>query len=418
MAQLGTTTTRGNSSSYTQEASTTQQNRAVAYTNCLRSHGVPGFPDPTGGGEIPNIPLQQLGVSNSQLQAAQQACQSLSPKQVSALSRAAQRRSRAFAATPLTDLGARTYERQTGGLYPGGHNTVPAAHAAAGLARAHRIQPLNRAGHPDPHGKIVLLSISMSNGSAEWCGTTTCASTSPSGRSFMAQAAASPAVNHQTLVIVNGAKGGQVASRWTSPRSPDYDLVRDQQLAPMGVTEQQVQVVWLKEADAFPHQSLPSRSADAYTLERLLGDITRALKARYSHLQQVFLTSRTYGGYATTTLNPEPYAYESGFSAKWLIQAQIQQIQQHGTITDPRAGNLDDNTAAPWIAWGPYLWADGTRPRSDGLRWRRSDLGPDGTHLSPAGITKVGHALLTFFLNSPYTHCWFRTPSKNNNCGG
>jgi hypothetical protein len=52
---------------------------AVAYSACIRSHGVPDFPDPTSGGGIPKGGAQQFGVSSSQLQAAQTACQHLYP---------------------------------------------------------------------------------------------------------------------------------------------------------------------------------------------------------------------------------------------------------------------------------------------------------------------------------------------------
>jgi hypothetical protein len=52
---------------------------AVGYSSCMRSHGVPNFPDPDSGGAIPKAGAQRLGVSSSQLQAAQQACQSLLP---------------------------------------------------------------------------------------------------------------------------------------------------------------------------------------------------------------------------------------------------------------------------------------------------------------------------------------------------
>jgi hypothetical protein len=45
----------------------------------MRSHGVPNFPDPGSGGQVPKADPQQLGVSTSQLQAAQQACQHLIP---------------------------------------------------------------------------------------------------------------------------------------------------------------------------------------------------------------------------------------------------------------------------------------------------------------------------------------------------
>lgn len=47
-------------SSTTAAATTTTQNAAVAYTTCMRSQGVPAFPDPTSGGEIPKVSLQQL----------------------------------------------------------------------------------------------------------------------------------------------------------------------------------------------------------------------------------------------------------------------------------------------------------------------------------------------------------------------
>ena len=52
---------------------------AVAYSHCMRSHGVPNFPDPPSSGLAPKADPQELGVSSSQLQAAQRACQHLYP---------------------------------------------------------------------------------------------------------------------------------------------------------------------------------------------------------------------------------------------------------------------------------------------------------------------------------------------------
>jgi hypothetical protein len=48
---------------------------AVAYSDCMRSHGVPKYPDPGSNGEVPKGSAQQFGVSNSQFQAAQSDCQ-------------------------------------------------------------------------------------------------------------------------------------------------------------------------------------------------------------------------------------------------------------------------------------------------------------------------------------------------------
>jgi hypothetical protein len=52
---------------------------AVAFSGCIRSHGVPNFPDPSGSGGVPKETAQQLRVSSSQLQTALNACQHLLP---------------------------------------------------------------------------------------------------------------------------------------------------------------------------------------------------------------------------------------------------------------------------------------------------------------------------------------------------
>lgn len=307
-----------------------------------------------------------------------------------------------FTRVPILDMGHTRYKTFPGRLYPGG-NPVPADHAAAGAAHAAAIVPRDPAGAPDPAGKYVLLSIGMSNTTQEFCSASGATPCDPF--TFTGQALADPAVNRTTLAIANGALGGRTADFWDSASDADYDRVRDTVLAPRGLSEAQVQIAWVKVANAGPRTALTSPQADAWRLLTQQGNIVRALKARYPNMQQVFLSSRIYGGYATTALNPEPYAYESGFAVKWLVGAQIEQMRS-GQV-DPRAGDLDYTTVAPWIAWGPYLWADGMRPRSDGLRWLRGDLAADGTHPSVSGRQKVGALLLDFFKTSPQASCWF-----------
>jgi hypothetical protein len=53
----------------------------VAYSRCMRSHGIPNFPDPDSNGQISKDAILQLRVSSSRLQAAQRACQALWPYQ-------------------------------------------------------------------------------------------------------------------------------------------------------------------------------------------------------------------------------------------------------------------------------------------------------------------------------------------------
>jgi hypothetical protein len=290
----------------------------------------------------------------------------------------------------LTDLGGCHYRGYAGGLYPNGSNAPPAAHRAEGLRRAALVRPLDVNGNPASNGRIVFLSIGMSNGTQEFCGGAgyvTCQSWS-----FLARANADPAVDHTTLAIVNGARGGQVASVWATSASAEYDRIRDQGLAPNGLSERQVQVVWTKLANSTPRSALPNADADARLLERSIGDVVSALKARYPNLQLVFMSSRTYAGFASTSLNPEPYAYETGFAHKWAIESQITSGDYSGA----------------WIGWGPYLWAgEQSNPRSDGLFYVRSDFQNDGTHPSQAGQSKIADLMLQFFKTSELTRPWF-----------
>ena len=50
----------------------------LAYAQCMHSHGVPNFPDPTSSGEIPKDKIVPL-VGTPQFQAAQSACQHVMP---------------------------------------------------------------------------------------------------------------------------------------------------------------------------------------------------------------------------------------------------------------------------------------------------------------------------------------------------
>ena len=106
--------------------------------------------------------------------------------------------------------------------------------------------------------------------------------------------------------------------------------------------------------------------------------------------------------YAKTALNPEPYAYESGFSVKWLIE---QQIKGDPALNfDPKHGAVK----VPWLSWGPYLWANGSTKRTDGFSYEAGDFSAgDGTHQSPAGQEKTGRLLLQFLKTDATARPWF-----------
>ncbi|WP_420628822.1 hypothetical protein [Candidatus Leptofilum sp.] len=286
---------------------------------------------------------------------------------------------------PLTDLGTNLYMGQQGGLYPNGQNAPPAAHLAAGLAQAQAIQPLAADGSPDPAGKIGFISVGMSNTALEF-------------NSFLRLANDDPAKN-DAVVIVNGAQGGWTSNKLAENPDAEYWQVLDQRLTDNGLTPAQVQVVWLKQArGGIKNEPFPQ---EPQILQAQLQSIIQIVQIRYPNVKIVYLSSRIYGGYATGPLNPEPIAYHSGFAVKWLIEAQINGEPQLNY--DAALGTV----AAPWLAWGPYLWADGLTPRSDGLTWPCSDFADDGTHPGDPARDKVARTLLDFFKTDETAMVWF-----------
>jgi hypothetical protein len=180
---------------------------------------------------------------------------------------------------------------------------------------------------------------------------------------------------------------------------------RRRKLAAAGVTPQQVQVVWLKQAKMGP-AAWGESPAHARKLAAGMATILNLAQDRFPNLRVAYLSSRIFAGHATTGLNPEPHAYESAFSVRWLIQEQIKEDAKLNF--DPAKGAVK----SPLLFWGPYLWTDGVTPRkADGLVWLRDDLGADGTHPSKSGQEKVARMLLDFFKTNELAKDWFGKPT-------
>lgn len=318
------------------------------------------------------------------------------------------------ALVPLTELTA-TYKSEDGGLYGGGHNEPPPAHLEAARKQTAQIRPLDGQGHPAADGKIVLMSVGLSHTTMEFS-------------EFKKVADADPEKS-PLVVVVDGAQGGKPAVTWALSGSAYLSAeevrrlnqevetgkgyipqanrineweVADARLKTSGVTPLQVQVLWLKEAVPMPalYGEFPAHA------RAMAADITSMLivaQKRYPNLRLVYLSSRSFGGYAHDGKNPEPFAYENAFSVRWVIQAQINGDTRLNY--DPSRGVV----TAPLLLWGPYLWANAETPRKmDGLIWKLTDYGEnDGMHPSAAGKQKVAGILLKFFKTDPLTRGWF-----------
>jgi hypothetical protein len=295
----------------------------------------------------------------------------------------------ASAQPPLSDTSG-SFQGLDLGLYGQWQNAPPEPHLSQAIAAAYAVQPLDPHGWPSARGHIGFLAIGQSTTSAHFAAFTRLLRTQKTPI-------------HPRLKCINGATDGMVAETWASSNEPwNIALAR---VRDAGLTPQQVQVVWIKLTHIHPARYGPfPRHAEIYA--GLLAQVVRQAKLRFPNLKLAFLSSRVYQGYGPQGACPEPYAYETAFGIRLLIQAQI-----HG---DPSLNHLPDRglpVVSPVLLWGPYLWAQGPTPReSDGLSWLRADFIADGIHPSSKGSQKIGRVLLNFFSNTPFSRIWFLSP--------
>src|SRR5262249_41135546 len=133
------------------------------------------------------------------------------------------------------------YKGEDGGLYGGGKNEQPEAHRAAAAKETAKITPLDAKGKPAPDGKVVLVSIRMSNATQVF--------------SVFKKLADADAEKARRLTIVDCAQGGQAMAEWADPKGKPW-AEADRRLTAAGVTPQQVQIAWIKLANKGPSGDL------------------------------------------------------------------------------------------------------------------------------------------------------------------
>lgn len=314
--------------------------------------------------------------------------------------------------TAIIDLGPATYKTFPGGLYGNGSNLRPPAHESAGVALADAIVPLDNAGAPNANGRVVLISIGFSNMTQEWAsGAVGDPSSIAVTFKSKADALRATGVVNPKVLVVDGAQGGVTSNQWAAtPPSPTSQpwSIPVQRLTNAGSSRFAVQVACVKTARASPTTCIAddgSTLGDAGLVAADFAAIARNLLVIFPNIKLAYFQSRTYAGYALTALNPEPYAYETGFAVKWMIDSQIAASGAFGNLNfDPAAGLV----VAPWLSWGAYLWAHGLTPNGRGLSWAIDDFRPDDrTHPAFGGVDKAGTAMLNFFLTDTTTRPWF-----------
>jgi hypothetical protein len=293
---------------------------------------------------------------------------------------------------PLNDLGTATFLNQQGGLYPNGSNVRPADHDADGVKLAKGIVPLDANGNPDPNGKYVLLSIGMSVAHIDFEG-------------LANRAITEPTLNPH-LVIVNGAQPRGDADLFADPNNAFWNPIFSDFLPDSGVTPQQVVVAWVLDDNPKPQGGFP---VNMQTLQANFDAMAQNLHSKFPNLQIAYFLTRNYGGYSNgigSSPDPEPTSYEVGWGPKWSIADQLNGVASMNY--NPANGPV----MAPWVAWGPYNWANGLLPRSDGLSWSCQDFQPDGHHPNQyTGKWKDANISMNFLKTDETARPWFLLPS-------
>ncbi len=324
---------------------------------------------------------------------------------------------------PITEMTV-PYKGEDGGLYGGGKNEPPEAHRAAHLREVEKVVPRDANGEPSADGRVGFITIGFSNPNIE-------------SANFIRVANGDPK-KAANVVLVNGCIGGRSAVMWAwdgadvlpkaeqarldqamdvvhmpkGKRKPG-NLEKDtwptlaQRIGEAGLSAKQVQVCWLKHVEANP-KPFGEFPAHARALQADITAVLQIAKHHYPNLRVVYLSSRTFGGWSgRESGSPEPFAYESGFGTRWIVQSQMKGVAQMNY--DPARGEVK----TPLVLWGPYLWACGPTPRKlDGLTWTQNDVRPDQLHPNEAGCAKTTALLLNFFKTNEGASRWFVKPGE------
>jgi hypothetical protein len=225
-----------------------------------------------------------------------------------------------------------------------------AATMVACAARGSRGGVAAEAGDPPAgSGQPVLLALGFSNASQEFA----------AYQERVGTRVDRDVYRYGDYLLVNGAFGNMTTDQWTVPAA--FDKAR--QRIPGG-DETLVRFVWFKIVHRADNRRPPGASTYVEGLAEDCRQAVSIMRDRYPGLQTVFVSGRTYGGWAGGGA-AEPYAQLTWDAVDLCVAA------------DPVA------------ARGPFLW-DPT--------WPRSYFQPrDGLHPSAAGAAAVAAILDEFF---------------------
>lgn len=256
------------------------------------------------------------------------------------------------------------------GLYDG---TNDPPHVQAGMEAARRIQKLDAAGLPSTTGKRGVWFSGMSN----W--------NQILDMYFSFYKLLYP--RSRWLSQLNCAYGGWDIYRMVVGEPEEYWRKVNVRLTRANVHPNQVQVALIK--NSLANRNIINNHREEFKTYLLLW-IDR-IKRTFPNLQQLFIHAANYSGYAGEGApRTEPNAFIEGVVIREVVLEHLQDTK-------------------PWIAWGPYFWANGMIPRDyDSLFWTCFHfLEKDGVHPSDETKSIIARMLMDFLSNKEFTKEWW-----------
>ncbi len=185
--------------------------------------------------------------------------------------------------------------------------------------------------------------------------------------------------------FVNCAVPGNAIERWNDPAHEKlWRQCVERKIPQAGLRPEQIRVVWHKAADMFTtdasgaaYPPYPDPNADYFHFYENLTTFASLLHEKLPSVQAVYVTSRSYGGFADKASRSEPHSYEEGLALnEWL--------KEHPMVD------------GVWYGWGPYIWAPDCASgatNGSGVCYERSDFQGDGIHPAQGARDKVSQML-------------------------
>ncbi|MFI5173034.1 MAG: T9SS type A sorting domain-containing protein [Chitinophagales bacterium] len=287
-----------------------------------------------------------------------------------------------------------------GGLYHGGSNEMPLGHLKKGIKISKSIKPLDSLGNVDwVNGRVIMACFGPSTSVQPF-------------KQYQQELDGTEGLNNCFETIILNHVGG--IEKMTLDNIDYWEEIDSVKLIPFGITREQIQIGWMMNGSRIDSNYEMPLQADSIKAKYI--ETFQALKANYPNLQILYLSPPYYSGYADPfdenyAVNQEPCAYHAGFATKWAIEDQM--------MGSPALKYKNPGAMAPFLSWGPHIWADGLRANEwDGLAWDCGRYKPDGAgiHLNDSGKEFLGHIIYDFFLNDTIAGFWYNDAAKWASC--